>query len=165
MKSDTMMIAILEKKITNPKKSYLDIAKELNCTKQNIMYHLRMAVRLFPFLKDYIKINSSYNPGRDGLWWRGESKKLNKASEIALRLGKSVDELINRVEKNAARKVNPEVRPMLIPKVTKSISEIASKYMPHVKEKAIISNEDLSWIEKLRSTNREKLTNKLNGSW
>jgi hypothetical protein len=124
-----------------------------------------MAVRLFPFLKDYIKINSSYNPGRDGLWWRGESKKLNKASEIALRLGKSVDELINRVEKNAARKVNPEVRPMLIPKVTKSISEIASKYMPHVKEKAIISNEDLSWIEKLRSTNREKLTNKLNGSW
>lgn len=166
MRSDTIMIMILDKKIMNPEKSYATIASELNCTKQNVMYHLRIAVLLFPFLKKYIKINSSYNSGRDGLIWRSNERKLNNASEIASRLGDAVDKIIERCNKEIERKIKTDVRPMKFNRVVKTVKEIAKKYKPSIiseADKKIVSEDDLSWIEKLRSSNRDRFNHCLRG--
>jgi hypothetical protein len=54
-------------KIENPYLSYEQLATQLNCTKQNIQYHLAQAIKLYPVLENALIVNERYNPGKKGI--------------------------------------------------------------------------------------------------
>ena len=55
---------VLRLKLKNPKMSYAEMAELLGCKKQNISYHLRLAMKMCPELKAALLIDSRFCRGQ-----------------------------------------------------------------------------------------------------
>ena len=55
--------SILEAKMENPALSYAELAKIFSCKKQNILYHLKRAVKICPELECALLIDSRFSGG------------------------------------------------------------------------------------------------------
>lgn len=55
---------VVEAKMREPLLSYAELAKQLSCRKQNILYHLKKAVRLFPELSCAFLVDNRRSNGR-----------------------------------------------------------------------------------------------------
>ena len=71
------MFEILIKKMQFPFMSYSDIGASLDppCSKQNVLYHLKSAVRLYPEIEAALLIDSRYSGGRYALKTLAESRR------------------------------------------------------------------------------------------
>ena len=71
------MFEILIKKMQFPFMSYSDIGASLDppCSKQNVLYHLKSAVRMYPEIEAALLIDSRYSGGRYALKTLAESRR------------------------------------------------------------------------------------------
>ena len=82
-KESPIMFEILIKKMQYPWMSYSEIGNSMNpkCSKQNVLYHLKHAVELFPDLNEAILTDTRFSAGHYALKTIANYRKQNKAKQ------------------------------------------------------------------------------------
>lgn len=82
-KESPIMFEILIKKMQYPYMSYSEIGNSMNpkCSKQNVLYHLKHAVELFPDLNAAILTDTRFSAGHYALTTIANHRRQNKAKQ------------------------------------------------------------------------------------
>ena len=82
-KDSPVLFEILIKKMQYPYLSYSEIGASMNpkCSKQNVLYHLKHAVEMFPDLNSAILTDTRFSGGHYALKSIAEANKQNKAKQ------------------------------------------------------------------------------------